>query len=417
MMTGSEPGLDIEPTEKTYSISELTSRIKSILEGALPSLWVEGEISNFVHHSSGHMYFTLKDEKSQISAVMFKQRNARLTFTPENGMKVLVRGRVGVYEPQGRYQFYAERMKPSGLGALAAAFEQLKKKLAAEGLFDEDNKKPLPAIPRTVAVVTSPTGAAVRDVIRVVQARLPFVRLVVFPVRVQGQGAAGEIAEAIRLLDDWGEADVAIVGRGGGSLEDLWPFNEEEVARAIAAAVTPIVSAVGHEVDFTIADFVADARAATPSNAGEIVVPDGSELARTFSVAGRRLVNAVSAAVEARAERVESLGRAYAFRLPNEIVRRLAQRVDELGARVERSVSAAVREAAVRLDRCGAALRMADPAHILARGFAAVRLLPAGSPVRSVSDVSLGHEIEITVADGAFGAVVGGVRPKAGGER
>jgi exodeoxyribonuclease VII large subunit len=400
--------------ERVYTVSELTADVKAVLETSLPPLWVEGEISNFVHHTSGHMYFTLKDETSQLSCVMFRFKNARLRFVPEAGMKVLASGRIGVYEPAGRYQLYVERMRPVGLGDLAAAFEKLKRKLADEGLFDPAHKKPLPAMPATVAVLTSPTGAAVRDVIRVVRARFPATRVVVVPTPVQGTEAPAGIVRSIAMIDEWGGADVAIVGRGGGSIEDLWAFNDEEVARAIFKARTPVVSAVGHEVDFTIADFVADARAATPSNAAEIVVPDRGELARAIRSLEGRIVAAVGSIVKEFSGRVERYRSAYAFRLPRTLVEGLAERVDELARRVTLTASGRIASARQGLERAAAELRLADPAHILARGFAAVATLPELSPVRSVGDVGVGSEIRVTLADGALDARVASVARKRG---
>jgi exodeoxyribonuclease VII large subunit len=397
--------------DPVYTVSEVTAQVKTVLETSLPSFWVEGEISNFVHHSSGHMYFTLKDAKSQLSSVMFKFRNARVGFTPENGMKVLAWGQIKVYEPAGRYQLMVDRMKPAGLGDLAARFEELKKKLREEGLFDQERKAPLPFLPRTVAVVTSPTGAAVRDVIRVVRKRLPSTRIVVVPTPVQGRDAAPGIVGAIRLLDEWGEADVAVVGRGGGSLEDLWAFNEEEVARAIAGAATPIISAVGHEVDFTIADFVADYRAATPSHAGERVVPSRAELIRVVGSLETRLTNAARSTLARLADRVAQTRRAYAFRLPRQLTERLAQRIDDMTRRLEGSMSTRIGTLASRLERFGAELKLSDPSHILARGFAAVSLLPDLVPVRSVCDVAEGDGFRLTVSDGSIDGKVVGVTP------
>ncbi len=388
--------------ERIYSVSEVTAQVKAVIESSLPSFWVEGEISNFVHHSSGHMYFTLKDDKSQLSCVMFRHQNARLSFRPESGTKVTAWGRVKVYEPSGRYQLYVERMKPAGAGALAAAFEALKRRLKAEGLFDEDRKREIPAFPRTVAVVTSPTGAAVRDVIRVVRKRAPQVRLVVVPTAVQGKDAVPGIVAALDLLDAWGGADVAIVGRGGGSLEDLWAFNDEAVARAIAGARTPIIAAVGHEVDFTIADFVADARAATPSHAAEQAVPDGAEQRRSLASLHARLGAATRTRVRGVGERVERARRAYAFRLPRELTERLAQRIDELSRRIGSTVTARLDALTARLERYSAELRLADPSHILGRGYAAISLLPDLRPVRSIGDVARGDRVRVTVVDGAF---------------
>jgi exodeoxyribonuclease VII large subunit len=264
---GDEPGV--------FSVSELNARIRSILEGSLPLVWVKGEISNFRIPASGHHYFTLKDERSQIRAVFFRAQNRRLRFIPEDGLQVVCQGRISVYEPRGEYQLIVEVMEPEGLGALQLAFEQLKKKLETEGLFDPARKQPLPFCPRRIAIVTSPTGAAIRDMLKMLQ-RSPFpVEVTLLPVRVQGQEAAGEIASALAAVHALRERykwDLVIVGRGGGSIEDLWPFNEERVARALSACEVPTISAVGHEIDFTIADLVADHRAPTPTAAAEWVV-------------------------------------------------------------------------------------------------------------------------------------------------
>jgi len=403
--------------ERVYSVSEVTSLVKEVLESSLPLFWVEGEISNFTHHRSGHMYFSLKDEKSKLPAVMFKFKNQALRFVPKDGLKVVAWGQIRVYEPSGRYQLYVEQMRPVGVGDLAAAFEKLKAKLSAEGLFDAERKRPVPRFPGTVAVVTSPTGAAVRDVIRVVKARWPSTRLVVVPAAVQGTSAAPEIAEAIRLVDEWGDADVMIVGRGGGSLEDLWAFNEEEVARAISAAVTPVVSAVGHEVDFTIADFVADVRAATPSNAGELVVPDRADILRAVSSSVERLGNGVTRGMTARWDRVRSALSAYGMRAPARLVERFSERVDELSGRLASRTRDRVALAGQRLGQALAELRLADPTNILGRGFAAVALLPALSPVRSVRDVGAGASVRVTVRDGAFDCLVESVEGGAGRKR
>jgi len=404
-----------EPHEETVlSVSEVTARIKAVLETSLPVFWVEGEISNFVHHSSGHMYFSLKDEKSQLSCVMFKGANRGLAFAPESGMKVAAWGRVKVYEPSGRYQLYVETMKPAGLGALAAAFEKLKRELAEEGLFDPEHKVPVPAFPSTVAVVTSPTGAAVRDVIRVIGERFPSTKVVVVPAPVQGREAVPGIVSAIELIDEWGGADVAIVGRGGGSLEDLWAFNEEAVARAIYAAKTPIVSAVGHEIDTTIADLVADRRAATPSNAGEIVVPDRRELLRSVESLARRVSRGLTGTLDERARRLRNLVTAYAFRLPGEMIDRHAQRTDDMSRRLVAAVSQRLEAARARVDRLSSELRLTDPSHIMARGFAAVSLLPGLGPVRGVGDVSVGAGVRVTVADGSFDTEVTDVAVKPG---
>lgn len=263
---------------RPYSVSEITSQVKGLLEESLPKCWVEGEISQYTHHSSGHRYFTLKDNASQLSAVMFKWQAGSLSFSPQQGMQVQVYGHISVFERAGKYQLYAEQIKPAGVGELAIAFEQLKNRLEAEGLFDESRKRPLPPYPRKIGVVTSPTGAAVRDIIQILDRRAPDIEVVLCPARVQGEGAAAEITAAIASLNQLDDIDVLIVGRGGGAPEDLWPFNDESVARAIYQSPQPVISAVGHEIDYTIADYVADCRAPTPSAAAEIVARERSAL-------------------------------------------------------------------------------------------------------------------------------------------
>ncbi len=340
---------------------------------------------------------------------MFRHANSRLSFTPQSGMKVLAFGRVGVYEHAGKYQLYVERMRPAGIGELAAAFEELKKRLAAEGLFDAGHKVPIPRLPRMVAVVTSPTGAAVRDVIRVSRARSSSVRIVVVPTPVQGADAAPGIVAALKMVDEWGEADVCIVGRGGGSLEDLWAFNEESVARAIYAMRTPVISAVGHEVDFTIADFVADVRAATPSNAAELAVPDRRALLRSIAVSATRLERAVRSRIRRLTDRVAAVRGAYGLRIPMDQIGRLAQRVDELGSRAGVAARGLIVVTRARLERYAAGLAVADPTKTLARGFASVVLLPAHSAVTSARHVSAGARVRVTVVDGSFDCTVDSV--------
>src|SRR5713226_5079174 len=271
---------NLAPERKVWTVSELTGRIRDLLAGEFPDIWVEGEISNCHEAQSGHLYFTLKDPKAQVRCVCFRNQVRLLKFRPEDGLHVLVRGSVSVYEPRGEYQINVEHVEPVGVGALQLAFEQLKKKLAAEGLFEPERKKPLPLLPRRIGLVTSPKGAAVRDVVRVLRRRFPNVHLILYPVRVQGEGAAGDIVKAIKFFNAKQLTDVLLLVRGGGSLEDLWAFNEESVARAIAASAIPFISGVGHEADFTIADFVADLRASTPSAAAEIVVQSRQEFDR-----------------------------------------------------------------------------------------------------------------------------------------
>ncbi len=273
-----EPPIQQETEDEIYSVSDINRAVKQRLEGEFTHIWLQGEISNFKAHTSGHHYFSLKDAKAQVSAVMFKGFNAKLKFRPESGMEVLVRGKITVYEPRGNYQVFCEHMEPVGAGALQKAFEQLKAKLQAEGLFAEERKQAIPTFPKNIGVVTSPTGAAIQDILNVLGRRSKTVNVTVIPARVQGDGAAAEIVRGIELANQLSLFDVLIVGRGGGSIEDLWCFNEESVARAIAASNIPIISAVGHEIDFTISDFVADLRAPTPSAAAEVVAKSEQEL-------------------------------------------------------------------------------------------------------------------------------------------
>lgn len=292
-LLGNEKATDLSPPAQeeptVYSVTAINTLIKKNIEKQFPLVWLQGEISNFKPHTSGHFYFSLKDDKSQLSAVMFKGFNSRLKFRPESGMEVIVRGRITVYEPRGTYQIFCESMEPVGAGALQKAFEQLKSKLQSEGLFDSQHKKKWPAFPQHIGIVTSPTGAAIQDILNVLGRRYRSAQVTVIPARVQGEGAAAEVARGIQLANHVSGFDVLIVGRGGGSIEDLWPFNEEIVARAIFASQIPIISAVGHEIDFTIADFVADYRAPTPSAAAEVVAQSGLETIEALKRQQRQL--------------------------------------------------------------------------------------------------------------------------------
>ncbi|RMD96216.1 MAG: exodeoxyribonuclease VII large subunit, partial [Calditrichaeota bacterium] len=298
--------------EKYYTVSELTREIKILLETRIPEVWVEGEISNFTHHSSGHMYFLLKDEHAQISCVMWRSRNNTLFFTPQDGMKIIVRGRITVYEKRGNYQLEVLQLHPAGVGELQLAFEQLKNRLRKEGLFDPAHKKPIPPYPERIGIVTSPTGAAIRDMIHILQRRFPPVEIILNPVRVQGEGAAVEIAQAIDQFNRYGQVDVLIVGRGGGSLEDLWAFNEEIVARAIFRSQIPVISAVGHEVDFSISDFVADLRAPTPSAAAELVVRNREEILAHLQKDLQKMTNGMLELIRTHRKRLQHIASGYA---------------------------------------------------------------------------------------------------------
>lgn len=318
------------------SVSQLNRRAKQLLETHLPLLWVEGELSNVSQPSSGHWYFTLKDAQAQVRCAMFRNRNQLVRFTPQQGQQVLVRARVSLYEGRGDYQLIAEHMEESGAGALQRAFDELKLKLSAEGLFEQTYKQPLPSLPNHIAVITSPTGAAVRDILAVLKRRFPAIPVTVIPVAVQGKEAAPQIVKAIEQANRSGLFDVLVVGRGGGSLEDLWPFNEEQVARAIFASDLPIVSAVGHEVDFTIADFVADLRAPTPSAAAELLVPDVNEWLQTF--AGYEVLLEQAMGRKLRASRQQLHWLTARLRHPGEALQQQAQRLDSLELRLVRAV-------------------------------------------------------------------------------
>lgn len=333
--------------QRVYTVSELTSEIKEVLERGFQHLWVEGEISNRHLHSSGHLYLTLKDENSQIRAVMFRSQVRNLAFEPEHGMHVLCLGRIGVYEVRGEYQLYVEFMEPRGLGALQMAFEQLKARLEAEGLFDSARKRPLPFLPRKIGIVTSPTGAVIRDMLQILGRRFPNLHLLIRPVRVQGEGAASEIAEALEDLNQVSGLDIIVVARGGGSLEDLWAFNEEQVARAIYRSRVPVVSAVGHEVDFTIADFVADVRAPTPSAAAEIIVPVRRDLEEDLLDSQGSLVQAMRRLIQAR--RQEAAAWVQRLRDPRRRVADHRLLLDDLHGRLVASMGQATARAEDRI--------------------------------------------------------------------
>jgi len=313
---------------KIYSVYEITSEIKKTLD-AFGIVWIQGEISNFKRHSSGHMYFALKDDRAQLKAAFFRNSNIYLKFRPEDGLEVLVRGRISVYEPRGDYQIIVELMEPVGVGSLQLAFEQLKEKLRKEGLFDESHKKPLPLLPQKIGIVTSQTGAAIRDMLRVLARRNASLNVLIYPAKVQGEGAAREIADGIRFLNTRSDIDVIIAGRGGGSIEDLWAFNEEIVARAIFESRVPVISAVGHEVDFTISDFVADLRAPTPSAAAEMVSGAREDLMATVQSFQGRLFQSIRLGIETRRVALERLARSRAFYVAPNKIRDFQQSFDE----------------------------------------------------------------------------------------
>jgi len=444
--------LDFQPQRKIYSVSELSQQIRNLLEKEFPDVWVVGEVSNFRAASSGHLYFTLKDVSAQIRAVCFRNQARYLKFRPQDGISVIARGHLSVYETRGEYQLYIEYLEPAGLGALQLAFEQLKQKLAAEGLFDPGRKKPLPLLPRTVGVVTSPTGAVIRDILRVLRRRFRNMNVMLCPVKVQGEGAAEEIVEGIKTLNRQTGVDVIIVARGGGSLEDLWAFNEEIVARAVAASKIPIISAVGHETDFTIADFVADLRAPTPSAAAELVVRGKQEFVNDLRTRAQRMSHIIRLSLSEARRRFTELRMHRVFQTLQTRLGERAQRLDELIAALERSVrenlnkgreawlhaSAGVvrydfrriiglkraqlderlggldgdfkrylTERRNRLGQAEAILRERSPLVILKRGYSITREA-SGKIVRDAAQVAIGDDVSIRLARGELGAIVRG---------
>lgn len=437
------------PTRRPLSVSEISARLKTAVESAFTGLLVEGEISNCRRWSSGHLYFTLKDDYAQLRAVMFRSTVRTLRFAPEDGMHVVARGRLGVYEVKGEYQLVCDALEPQGRGALQAAFEQLKRRLQAEGLFDVGRKRPLPVLPRRIGVVTSLDGAAIRDILRVITVRHPSARVVVRPARVQGEGAARELARALSALARVPDVEVIIIGRGGGSIEDLWAFNDETLARAIAASPVPVIAAIGHESDVTIADLVADRRAATPSNAAEIVVERADHFSARIDRAGRslhrimaatrdaaartaerldlrlgrwpvsvvmrqrdleesrlRLLHAAGRHVDRRRDRFDTLRR----RLERRDLRRVAA---ELGARVEASAQRLTHAmhagGLARTARLGAAAGRLDalsPLGVLGRGYALCWDASRTRIIRAAGAVQPGDQVRITLADGELGCRV-----------
>jgi exodeoxyribonuclease VII large subunit len=426
-----------------YTVASLTREIRERLETHFATVWVSGEVSNLRMPVSGHIYFTLKDESAQLRAVLFRGNHQHLRYKPQDGAQVLCRGRITVYDQRGEYQIIVDYLEPLGLGALAQAFEALKAKLQAEGLFDPAHKKRLPYLPRRLGLVTSPTGAVVRDFLRLVRQRHPNIEVLIYPVKVQGTEAAGEIAQALDELNAYPGIEVIVMARGGGSLEDLWPFNEEIVARAIYRSQIPVVSAIGHEVDFTIADFVADKRAPTPSAAVELVVPDKADLARRLDRLGgslyrswrrhadaerrhlaqvsRRLPDLRRLLVDRRLkvdERGETLVRRFKRRLeerrqevrlagsrlfllsPAKAVIPARQRLEQMGQRLLRSWHQVQTQRRRHLDYCDSHLAKLDPMSILKRGFAVATKLPEGMIIRNASEIPVGAAVRVRVAHG-----------------
>jgi exodeoxyribonuclease VII large subunit len=419
--------------DAVLSVAELTRQIKESLSRGFSAVWVRGEISGFKRADSGHLYFSLKDSEALIDGVMWRTTAARLAFEPRDGVEVEAFGSVTVYEKRGRYQLVCESLRPAGVGALLLALEELKRRLQAEGLFDAARKVALPRFPRRVGLVTSPVGAAVRDLVHVLRRRWPAIGIVLAPVRVQGKGAAEEIAAAVEAMNRLGGVDVLIVGRGGGSLEDLWAFNEEPVVRAVADSRIPVVSAVGHEVDWTLSDLAADVRAPTPSAAAELVVPERREVARRVEGLAHRARLALDSSLAARRRRLEAVLSRYGFQRPRDYLGLVQQRVDDLAERMGRRVREALDRARARLagalagyglraprdawleprrQRLGALadrLRALGPQAVLERGYCLARL-PDGSLVRQARTLGVGDLLALQFASGEADARVERVR-------
>lgn len=376
------------------TVSALTRQIKNAVEGNFPLVWVVGEVSNCTRAGSGHIYFTLKDDAAQIRAVVWRSAAARLRFEVHDGLEVVAAGPVEVYEARGTYQLIVEQLLPQGVGALELAFRQLRDKLAAQGLFAPERKRPLPLFPRRIALVTSPSGAAVRDMLQVIGRRWRGADVIILPVAVQGTGAAEEIAAALRKVHRIPHVDVVITGRGGGSLEDLWAFNEEIVARSIFECLIPVVSAVGHESDVTIADLVADRRALTPSEAGELVVPHRDEVRSQLSRLQQRLTNGLrSQAATARAL-LDNLAARRVFTRPTERLHERSRQLDELEFRARRAMQGRLDVARHQLAACSGSLEALSPLKVLERGYSLTRTVPGGEVVRTVAQLQPGDEIE-----------------------
>lgn len=385
------------------SVSQLNRYIKMNFDADenLANIFISGEISNFTnHYRTGHLYFTLKDDSAAVRAVMFNSSAKRLKFMPEDGMKVIARGRVSVYEASGQYQLYVDDMQPDGVGALNLAYEQLKEKLQKEGLFSELHKKPLPPYPEKVGVITSPTGAAVRDIINVLGRRFPYAEIVFCPVLVQGEGAHLQLTDAVNLFNSERAADVIIIGRGGGSIEDLWEFNDEGLARAVYNSEIPVISAVGHETDFTICDFVADMRAPTPSAAAELAVPDANELQYALSALKNRMFLNVSSGIADRRSRLEYLTSKGALKFPDEMLSNRSQRLDTAFSKMLSSYENRIGGKKVEFICAATALSKLDPMSVLMRGFAFVSD-KNGKNVYSSQALAKGDKINVRFHDGS----------------
>jgi len=388
--------------QKVLTVKEVTQYIRNLLEEdvRLANVWVKGEISNYKHHSSGHIYFTLKDSWACLKCVMFKSRASGLLFQPENGMEVIAGGYISVYDRMGQYQLYVQAMEPSGVGSLHMAYEQLKKKLASEGLFDAERKKPLPALPSTIAVITSPTGAAIRDVLNIINRRFPGIKILVIPTLVQGEGAPKAVARALELVNRHAQAELVLLVRGGGSLEELWAFNTEVVARAIARSKIPVLTGIGHETDFTIADFVADRRAPTPSAAAELAVPIKDELLVHLGRVKKTLLSSIGRCLKDKKKRVDELSSSRVFVRPEVLLSSYWQCVDSHEQRLKNNIYAVIGNAKQRFLALSGKLDTLSPVKILARGYAICR--KDAAIIRDSRDVEIGDDVEVILRKGSL---------------
>lgn len=388
-------------------VSEVNGYIKKLFAGdiLLTYLQIEGEISNFTHHYSGHMYFSLKDDKSRIKCVMFKSDNEAINFKPKDGMRVIISGQVSVYEKDGSYQVYVRKMEKQGLGDLYRAFEELKKKLSEEGLFDHDRKVPLPRIPKKIGVVTSSTGAAIRDITSILKRRYPAAHMLLYPALVQGDGASRDIIKALKYLDSREDIDVIIVGRGGGSFEELGAFNDEALARCIAELNTPVISAVGHETDFTIADFVADVRAATPSAAAELAVPDKRTLLNEVDSIGRIVLGEMERRISREDDKLESLLKRLSYSSPYRSLSDKQMELDGIFRQLEHAMFRSFSANREKLADYDSRLRISDPGLPLQKGYGIVTDVE-GNVIRSIEGISLKDMISVRLKDGSLNAIV-----------
>ena len=401
---GAPQGLALERT--IYSVSELNREVRVLLESGIGQVWVEGELSNFTRPSSGHWYFSLKDRNAQVRCAMFRTRNTLSRITPREGQMLLARGRVSLFEPRGDYQLLVEYLEDAGLGALQRAFDELKRRLAAEGLFAAERKRPLPVAPRRIGVITSPTGAAIRDILNILARRFPAAAVMIHPVPVQGAAAAPAIVSALELACARGDCEVLILARGGGSLEDLWAFNDERVARAIFHSSIPVVTGIGHEIDFTIADFVADVRAPTPSGAAELVAPDVSSWLHRLGQLHHRFTAGMRRALTFERTRLDTLRHRLQQAHPGARLLQHSQRLDELDTRLQLALRSYLARQASRLDGAARALQTVSPLATLGRGFAVITRSADGALVTSAEQLQIGEDFDAQLASGSLRAKV-----------